>query len=116
MKVSFDFDGCLGDCKKIQSIARVLLDDKKNEVFILTSRYDNENNKLRNKIVHEVAKEFGIKNNNIIFTGSENKVDFIEKLSIDIHFDDDIIDVDQINHRFPNTALWVGGNMMDVGR
>ena len=111
MKVSFDFDGTIANNKQLQKLARTLIHSG-SEVFIITSRhFDNEK---RVREVHEFAKKQGIKKSRIIFTPLEEKWKHVKRLKIDLHFDDDFVDVDQINTELPYRAMYVGYEMSQL--
>jgi hypothetical protein len=92
MRVSFDFDGCLGDNPTIQSLAKTLVHGKA-DVFILTARCSY----LDNRDVYEIAHKVGIKRKNIIFACDIGKEEFFKKLHFDLHFDDNLTDTHKIN-------------------
>ncbi len=95
MKVSFDFDATLSR-KDVQQFAKSLV-DKGHEVWIITSRFDDEtilergfiHAKGQNKVLFDVASECGIKVENIKFTCMESKSDFIKGKGFSFHLDDD---------------------------
>ena len=84
MKVSFDFDGTLSR-KDVQEYAKSLVNSGL-EVWIVTSRFDDENAmkknwhwiKGQNKNLFNVADECGIKLDNIQFTCMESKSIFLK--------------------------------------
>lgn len=92
MKVSFDFDHTLAE-KNIQKLANIFI-EKGHDVYITTSRfmlspfYSNEK-------VYDVADLLNIPHNKIRFTNGEDKYVFLE--DFDIHFDDDITEIELIN-------------------
>lgn len=95
MKVSFDFDATLSR-KDVQQFAKSLV-DKGHEVWIITSRFDDEtilergfvHAKGQNKVLFDVASECGIKVENIKFTCMESKSEFIKGKGFSFHLDDD---------------------------
>ena len=99
MKVSFDFDSTLSR-KDVQQFAKSLV-DKGHEVWIITSRFDDEtilekgfiHAKDQNKILFEVADDCGIKRENIKFTCMESKSKFIKNKEFAFHLDDDDIEL-----------------------
>jgi hypothetical protein len=92
MRISFDFDGCLGDNRTIQQLATALLAGGA-EVFILTSRCKN----LWNTDLFLIASQIGINNDNIIFACDICKAEIFQKMKFDLHFDDNLTDVHKIN-------------------
>ncbi len=95
MKVSFDFDSTLSR-KDVQSFAKELV-DKGLEVWIVTSRFDDESAmkknwhwvKGQNEKVFDVAELCGINKDNIYFTCAESKSLFLKGKSFIFHLDDD---------------------------
>ena len=100
-KISFDFDNTL-DLRIVQDYAKILIKDGL-EVWIITSRYNNEEAKIRfhtdnwNEDLFKAAKELGIPNEQIIFTNMELKADVIEGMDLLWHLDDDSIELEFIN-------------------
>ena len=96
MKVSFDFDGTLSR-KDVQEYAKSLVNSGL-EVWIVTSRFDDENAmkknwhwiKGQNKNLFNVADECGIKLDNIQFTCMESKSIFLKDKGFIFHLDDDV--------------------------
>jgi hypothetical protein len=95
MKVSFDFDSTLSR-KDVQSFAKDLV-DRGLEVWIVTSRFDDESAmqknwhwvKGQNEKVFDVAEQCGIDKDNIYFTCAESKSLFLKGKSFIFHLDDD---------------------------
>lgn len=96
-KFSFDYDGTLDDDfdgsinkqkLEIQKICKYYVDLGK-DVYIITKRYDsnNKNNGIGNEHikVYDMAKKLGVKN--VHFTNRDYKNDIIDKLGIDVHFE-----------------------------
>lgn len=116
MKISFDFDGTLEDefggfpineqKEEIQSFAKKYIDEG-HEVMILTKRYGPENSDkgLKNEhlVVYQLADELGIKEVN--FTNREMKFSYINKMSIDIHFENDDYEVSLIRQACQNCLV-----------
>ena len=90
MKVSFDFDSTL-DNPVCQKLAKVLRNGGA-EVFIITTRGENTNN----RDVLEVANDVGIPFRNIHFIGNKFKQSLVAKLGIDLHIDDGWDEVEKI--------------------
>ncbi len=99
MKVSFDFDSTLSR-KDVQEFAKQLVDEG-HEVWIVTSRFDDESAmsknwhwiKGQNKRLFDVADECGIKHENIKFTCMESKSIFLKDKGFIFHLDDDDIEL-----------------------
>ena len=99
--ISFDFDNCLQHIY-VQLMAERCIAWGDN-VFVCTSRRDGvyQNNikigEIDNKDLFEIIDELGIKRENIIFTNQQSKTLFLIDHKINIHFDDDDIEIDYIN-------------------
>jgi len=95
MKVSFDFDSTLSR-KDVQEFAKELVNEGQ-EVWIVTSRFDDESAmkknwhwiKGQNQKLFDVAEDCGIKKENIHFTCMESKSIFIKNKGFVFHLDDD---------------------------
>lgn len=108
MKVSFDFDSTLSR-KDVQEFSKELVKDG-HEVWIVTSRFDDESAmqknwhwiKGQNKKLFDVADECGIKHENIKFTCMESKSLFLNGKDFVFHLDDDDIELMDIleNNKF----------------
>lgn len=109
MRISFDFDGCLGHNLTIQKLAKILVDAGQ-DIWILTSR---SGKPVFNKDLEEVALRVGIPLDKVIYVGSGSKLAAIIKHNIDMHYDDDHIEIEDINHHFKETkpGVFVGFNM-----
>ena len=104
-KISFDFDSTL-DTEYIQKYAHELM-LQGYDIHIVTSRPENwaqswtlSGNKYilwNNNDLREVAKSLGIKDENIHFTGYDNKYKFFENEDFIFHLDDDWSEIDEIN-------------------
>jgi hypothetical protein len=99
MKVSFDFDSTLSR-KDVQEFAKKLVDEG-HEVWIVTSRFDDESAmkknwhwiKGQNQRVFDVAEFCGIKSEHIKFTCMESKSHFLKDKGFVFHVDDDTIEL-----------------------
>ena len=107
MKVSFDFDSTLSR-KDVQEFAKQLVNEG-HEVWIVTSRFDDEsamkknwhwiegqNQKVfesQNQKVFEIAEYCGIKTEHIKFTCMESKSLFLKDKGFVFHVDDDVIEL-----------------------
>lgn len=105
-KVSFDFDGTLA-INTIKLYAKDLI-DRGIEVWIVTSRFDNQEHIKRfhvspefyhkvNYDLNEIAEELGIPKSRIIYTNMISKWKFIKDKEFLWHLDDDWIETDDIN-------------------
>lgn len=91
MKVSFDFDGTLAR-ESIQRYAKELI-SKGIDVHIVTSRFENSQ-MYDNFDLFEVAREVGIKKENIHFSNMIDKCEFFKENPDFIwHLDDDYIEL-----------------------
>lgn len=116
MNISFDFDGTLEDefggfpineqKEEIQSFAKKYIEEGHN-VMILTKRYGPENSDkgLKNEhlVVFRLAEELGIKEVN--FTNREMKFSYINRMGIDIHFENDDYEVSLIKQACKNCLV-----------
>ncbi len=99
MKVSFDFDGTLSR-KDVQEFAKELV-NQGHEVWIVTSRFDDESAMKKNwhwiqgqnQNLFDVANDCGIKRENIKFTCMESKSIFLKDKGFIFHLDDDDIEL-----------------------
>ena len=99
MKVSFDFDSTLSR-KDVQEFAKELVNEG-HEVWIVTSRFDDETAMIKNwhwikgqnQKLFDIADKCGIKRNNIKFTCMESKSYFLEGKEFVFHLDDDDIEL-----------------------
>lgn len=103
IKVSFDFDHTLS-FSSIQLYAKKLI-EMGIEVWIITSRGDDEFQKTKWKATHvntnddlyRVARALEIPMERIHFTNYENKSEFIKDKGFLWHLDDDVIELSFIN-------------------
>lgn len=91
-KSSFDFDGTLDSNPMITNLCKSLV-QAGTEVFILTNRFEDQG-----EIVRNLAHKLGIAENHILFARGATKAAMIKKYGIDCHFDDDEVEVHQINY------------------
>jgi hypothetical protein len=103
MKVSFDFDSTLSR-RDVQEFAKDLVKSN-HEVWIVTSRYDNESmkniknflgNKNQNDVLFKVADYCGIGRERIVFTCMRPKADFLMGKGFRFHLDDDQVEIEDI--------------------
>jgi len=89
---SFDFDGTLGESEELQNFCKQFIAQGHN-VKIVTRRYEQgTSNEDEHTWVFLLAKELGISSENIHFTNRKWKYEFMDKLGIDFHIDDDFND------------------------
>lgn len=99
MNISFDFDGTLMDDfdgsvnsqkEEIQSLLKKYKSEGHN-IFIITKRYgpDSKSQGLGNEhlIVLETAKRFGVPERNVFFTNRHWKMEAIQWLNVQKHFE-----------------------------
>lgn len=102
IKVSFDFDGTL-DKESIQRYAKELMSDENVEVWIVTSRYgDNElyqnffktsvHVDYANRDLWEIANSLGIPKGRVYFTNMEDKWKYFSDKDFLWHIDDDWVE------------------------
>lgn len=120
MKISFDFDGCLGE-KHMQMLAQLLIMAGA-DVWVITSRHDDnlydENGAFQgyrgtNIDVRNVCSKVGIPHHKIIYTNGAFKVNEYAKGSFDMHFDDMFDEVEAIQ-RNGGKALLVDFSVYDL--
>lgn len=94
MDISFDWDFTLSE-ERLQKVAQKFADDG-HTLWIITTRPKHPNPQVQwdNKTLFRVADELGIPNERIIFTGYNDKFPVLTEHKIDIHFDDDIIEIE----------------------
>lgn len=90
MRISFDIDGVL-DTEPGKELAQRAI-DKGDDVFIITAR--NEGNASAE--VFEIAQELNIPRLRIYFTNGADKWRTIDRLDIDLHYDNSREQVDKI--------------------
>lgn len=98
MKISFDFDGCLGDNKFVQMMCKMFISSG-HDVYILTSR----DNRAMNSDLWKFADEYNIDRKKVFMTNGALKVDLFIKNEFDLHFDNSYDEVIAINNRFQET-------------
>jgi len=96
-RISFDFDDTLSE-EWIQSLAASLSNN--NEIWIVTSR-----SKFAIDLL-DVAAKLSIPTERIILTDGAMKWSVLEKYSIDIHFDDMLDEIMEINCRKSVKVYW----------
>jgi|LakMenEpi03Aug12_release.lakeMendotaPanAssembly.Ray.scaffolds.fasta_scaffold897138_2 hypothetical protein len=106
MKISFDFDSTLSE-EKNQKLAKKFI-NAGHDVWITTKRLSSEHGKSKgwkwiitqNEELFEIAEELGIPKDKIKFTEGEDK--WKSLYNFDIHFDDDIVEIDLIQENLRN--------------
>jgi uncharacterized HAD superfamily protein len=88
-KISFDFDGVLSE-KLWQDFAKQLIDNEL-DIYIITTRF-----LAFSEEVYLIAEKVGINKENIFFTEGELKYLKIRELQIDLHFDDNPLEIFEI--------------------
>ena len=118
LKISFDFDSTLTK-PVIQKLAETLL-DAGCDVWILTSRlndtwYYPDGSVLKcsgyNYDIRKIAEEIGIPENKILYSEGNLKKDLYFKHKFDLHYDDDSIEVEEINNAGGMALLVRGKNI-----
>lgn len=108
-KISFDFDGCLGDRREVRLYCRQLLSGAPTsiEVWIVSSRFRFPPNGLDNADIYDVAYQLGISTDHIIFTSQQPKAEWFEVYGQDFiwHLDDNPQEVEQITNNTNVVAL-----------
>ena len=98
MRVSFDVDGVL-TTEGGKRIAKIAI-DKGDDVFIITAR-----NERLSAGVYAIANELGIPRLRIYFTNGADKWRTIERLDIDLHYDNNQEQVDKIEQNTDAQAV-----------
>ena len=81
MKISFDVDGVLTTPQGMALARRKITEG--NRVYIITAR----NEERMAAAVYEIAKELGIPRLRVYFTNGEDKWKTIQRLGIEMHYD-----------------------------
>ena len=98
MKISFDFDSTLGEIRT-QKLALKFINDG-HEVWITTSRMDDNTNPRWNQDVKSVSEKLGINPEHIQYTNGGDKWPLLK--GFDIHFDDDSLEIELIEENLTN--------------
>ena len=91
MKISFDVDGVLTTSQGMALARRKITEG--NRVYIITAR----NESTMSARVYVIAKELGIPRLRVYFTNGEDKWKTIQRLGIDVHYDNNEEQVNKIN-------------------
>lgn len=123
MKVSFDFDSTLSR-RVVQDFA-VKLINMGYEVWIVTSRFDDDPKKMTDKHpswmqafqvegtnddLRQVADGLGIPSERIVYTNMELKADYFKGKDFVMHLDDDWVEINHINSKTSVRGISVFGN------
>ena len=81
MKISFDVDGVLTTAQGMALARRKITEG--NRVYIITAR----NESTMSARVYEITKELGIPRLRVYFTNGEDKWKTIQRLGIEVHYD-----------------------------
>ena len=106
MRISFDFDSTLTE-ENNQKLAKKFI-DAGHEVWITTSRLSTEHGRSKgwpwiitqNEYLFEIAEKVGISKDKIKFTEGDDK--WKSLYNFDIHFDDDIVEIELIEENLTN--------------
>lgn len=99
MKISFDFDSCLSE-SYVQVIAKSLI-NMYHDVYIITSR----NSNINNKDLFDICTNIGLPEYKVIFTDGNPKFKIFFDNNFKLHFDDDWEEVMNINNKGGNAIL-----------
>jgi len=99
LKISFDYDGTL-HVPIIVNLAKILV-EAGNDVWILTARCDYDQNLDLKKLISEI----GIENEKVLYTNGDLKYKIYSREKFDIHYDDSIEEIEEINSRGGNGIL-----------
>ena len=116
IRVSFDFDGTLGNRHDIEEFVKSLLELSYVEVCIVTSRCEESGTQgmsVANEDIYAIAEQLGISFDHIFFTEHEWKHTFFESEMKEgrfylFHFDDCPYENLTISERTKTQALMVG--------
>lgn len=106
-KISFDFDSTLSETW-VQKLAEILI--PVTEVWIVTSRSPGTS---RNSDLYKIANRLGIPEERIVFTDGSYKWSTLNRLEMEIHFDDMEDEILEINNRSGCKGILVG--LKDTG-
>ena len=98
MKISFDVDGVLTTPQGMALARRKITEG--NRVYIITAR----NESTMSARVYEIAKELGIPRLRVYFTNGEDKWKTIQRLGIDVHYDNNEEQVSKIKENTDSNA------------
>lgn len=94
MKVSFDYDGTLA-LPYVEEFAKELV-EKGYEVWIVTSRFDDDKKPNLNNDLWLSCERIGIPKHNVKFTNFTDKIVFLKDKGFRFHLDDDLYELTTI--------------------
>lgn len=114
-KISFDYDGTLSR-QEIFNAAELLL--RGNYIlYVITKRFDypQKNQKHANNDIRDVCQTLKIPKDHLIFTNGLSKAKFIELNNIDIHFENNLDEINEISDKTNVNLIYVGegGNWLN---
>jgi uncharacterized HAD superfamily protein len=98
-KISFDYDGTLSTIKGKELAAEKIASG--HDVWIITARMKEDNNNA----VYTTAERLGIPRSRIKFTNGQDKWKWVQRYDIDIHYDNNIDQINLINERTLTRAI-----------
>lgn len=98
MKISFDVDGVLTTPQGMALARRKIANGDR--VYIITAR----NESTMGARVYEIAKELGIPRLRVYFTNGEDKWKTIQRLGIDVHYDNNEEQITKIKENTDSRA------------
>jgi acid phosphatase class B len=98
MKISFDVDGVLTTPQGMALARRKIANGDR--VYIITAR----NESTMSAKVYEIAKELGIPRLRVYFTNGEDKWKTIQRLGIDVHYDNNEEQITKIKENTDSRA------------
>jgi len=98
MKISFDIDGVLDTPQGIALARRKIANGDR--VYIITAR----NESTMSARVYEIAKELGIPRLRVYFTNGEDKWKTIQRLGIEVHYDNNEEQITKIKENTDSRA------------
>jgi len=101
MKISFDVDGVLTTPQGMALARRKISEGDR--VYIITAR----NESTMSTRVYEIAKELGIPRLRVYFTNGEDKWKTIQRLGIEVHYDNNEEQITKIKENTDSRAEMV---------
>lgn len=98
-RISFDYDGTLSTTKGKELAAEKIAGG--HDVFIITARQRESDNDA----VYTTAARLGIPRSRIKFTNGKDKYPYMVRYDIDIHYDNNQDQVDEINQKTLTRAI-----------
>lgn len=103
--LSFDFDGSLDSNLMLKNLCKSFIQAGA-KVFILTNRFPDEGAEVLN-----MAHELGLSQSHVLYARGTTKAAMIKKHAIACHFDDDEVEVHQINYECGPIACLINYQM-----